>query len=297
MALAGGLAKNRLARALLPGARHTDRGPQQPLSSGVLQSSIPAPVAAPTVLREVPTPSTHVVYGMPRASVDPYSATFTLPPQQEWMEIIGSPTARLWISTPASDADGYVYLEAVHRMGGAEIIARGVLRASHRKIGTPPYKTGGLPWHTHLRADFQPLRPNEPVALDIALSPTAYTIRSGDLLRLAVTTRAPSNRSPIPPPVQILSDENHASYLEIPDVDTRSAAVPGFGSEEKVSAPGCCSGYSAEMFTEHVMQKISAKSDGQDSLGRQLPITGKDNHLRARTRFGLKLPGGLAEPG
>src|SRR5690606_23878992 len=139
----------------------------------------------------VPAQLPHVYYGLPRTGVDPYSATFTLPAQEDWREIIGSSSVRLWVSAEQADADIYVYLESADVMGGTEIIARGSLRVSHRKTGTAPYTVDGFRWRSHARAYHQPLTSNAPVAIDIALTPPAVTLRPGDLLRLAVTTRPP----------------------------------------------------------------------------------------------------------
>jgi putative CocE/NonD family hydrolase len=202
------------------------RGRESAVAAGMLQTAAPPKGTPPVEIRDLPDVDPLVIYGTARANVDTYSATFTLPPQQVNREIIGSPVARLWISTPATDADIHVYLEAVNRMGGAEIISRGVLRASRRATGEPPYDMGGLPWQTHRRADAKPLKPNEMVALDIALSPTAYTIRPGDLLRLAVTTRPPFGKSDMQPPlVRVHSTDEHPSYIEIPEVDTQALAL------------------------------------------------------------------------
>jgi putative CocE/NonD family hydrolase len=188
------------------------------------------PAIAPVELTDPPTPHPLVVYATARGAVDPYSAVFSLPPQEKWREIIGSAVARLWVSSTAPDVDVYVYLEAVHSMGGAQVIGRGVLRASHRKLGQAPYFTGGLPWQTHLRADQQPLVPNQPVPLDVVLSPTTHTLKSdnfgGDLLRLVVTTRSPTHeQAGNPPPLRIYMDAEHPSYLEVPGSDTRDAAL------------------------------------------------------------------------
>lgn len=198
------------------------RGAQVPLHDGLLTPELPSRPMQATIPPDVPA-SPVVVYGTVRAGVDPYSATFTLAPGA-FREIIGSPSVRLWVSSPATDADVYVYLEHVNRMGGAQVIARGVLRASHRRTGPAPYDTDGTPWQTHRRADAQPLEPGRPVALDIALSPTAYTWRPGDLLRLAVTTRRPG-AGPAPAPLTLISDAGHVSWLEVPETDTREAAV------------------------------------------------------------------------
>jgi predicted acyl esterase len=149
-----------------------------------------------------------------------------LPAQALGREIVGRPSARIWIRSPADDADIYAYVEAIHRRGGAEVIASGVLRASHRKTGPAPYDTGGVPWHTHLRADAMPLPANAPVALDIDFSATAYALQPGDMLRLSVTTRNPrGDGGKAPPEVSIVSDADHPSWIEVPDVDTRDRAI------------------------------------------------------------------------
>lgn len=203
----------------------TERGAQKSLREATLSATAPGP--EPAALRIAPPPSAGpiVSYGTAVAGVDPYSVTFTLPSQPHWREIIGSPVARLWISTDGADADIHVYLQRVRRNGGVEIISRGVLRASRRKTGPAPYDTGGHPWQTHRRADAQPLQPGVPAQLDIVLSPTAYAVRPGDRLRLAVTTRPPVPHSAPVPPVTLHLDAQHASYLELPDVDTRDQAL------------------------------------------------------------------------
>ena len=206
------------------------RGAQTPFFSGGLKAQPPGTGAAAVILDDIPPVQPVMIYGTMRAGVDPISATFTLPPQPAWREVIGSPVVRLWISAPASDADVFVYLEHVNRQGGAQVIARGALRASHRQTGEAPYDTGGLPWQTHRRVDAQPLTPGEPVALDITLSPTAYTFRPGDLVRLAVTTRNP--RTGVSgAPITLLSDASHPSWIELPQTDTRDAALNGDESD------------------------------------------------------------------
>lgn len=213
------------------------RGAQEAYFAGGLLATPPQPKAAPVTLANLPAAQPLMIYGTVRGSVDPYSATFTLPEQSEWREMIGAPVAHLWISSTAPDADVYVYLEHVNMMGGAQVIARGSLRASHRKLGAAPYDTGGLPWQTHRRADVQPLQPGQPVELDIALSPAAYTFRPGDLVRLAVTTREPGGGK-AQAPVTLYSDAEHASWLELPETDTRDKAInPDLADNKAFSRP------------------------------------------------------------
>lgn len=83
-----------------------------------------------------------------------------------------------------------------------------------------------MPWHTHLRADAQPLPPDVPVALDFAFSATAYALQPGDLLRLSLSTRNPRAAGAQDlPEVSIVSDALHPSWIEVPDVDTREHAL------------------------------------------------------------------------
>ena len=223
------------SRTIPPSA---ERGAQASQNEAVLSAAEPPADAA--TIRVAPPPSVGPVvnYGMPRTAVDPYSVTFTLGRQERLRELVGSPVLRLWVSSNEADADVYVYLQAVRSNGGVEIISRGALRASHRKTGTAPYKTDGVPWQTHRRADAQPLQAGEPVALDIGLSPTTYTIRPGDQLRLAVTTRPPSTRADPAPPLTLHVDADHRSYIELPDVDTRQAAISPAGKAASVVPAG-----------------------------------------------------------
>lgn len=201
------------------------RGGPAPWFDGSLQASLPAPGQPEVRLANLPDVAPIVLYGYTVAGVEAHSASYTLPAQALGREIVGRPSARIWIRSPAPDADLYAYLVAVHRRGGGEVIATSVLRASHRKTGTAPYDTGGVPWHTHLRADARPLPPGAPVALDLAFSATAYALQPGDLLRLAITTRNPrGGGGQAPPEVSIVSDAGHPSWIEVPDVDTRDRA-------------------------------------------------------------------------
>lgn len=144
--------------------------------------------------------------------------------------MVGSPSAHLWISSPAPDVDIYVYLEVLRSMGGSEVVSHGALRASHRKTGTAPYDVHDLPWQTHLRKDAAPLQPDQPTLVEIAMTPTAYVVREHDSLRLSVTTRPPFPGYQPPPPVTIHSGGEHASYLEIPWTDTKENALSDFST-------------------------------------------------------------------
>ena len=112
---------------------------------------------------------------------------------QESMEITGPAAAKLFLSSQRADADVFLVLR-VFAPDGAEVtfhgsndprtpVGLGWLRASHRKLDPEkslPYR----PWHTH--DESQPLKPGEPVELDVEIWPTSIVIPAGYRLALAV---------------------------------------------------------------------------------------------------------------
>jgi uncharacterized protein len=116
------------------------------------------------------------------------------PPLKAETEITGPVAAKLFVSSSTSDADLFLVLR-VFAADMKEIvfqgaidphtpIAQGWLRASHRKLDgrlTTPYR----PYHTH--DEKQPLKPGEPVELDIELWPTSIVVPAG--YRVALTVR------------------------------------------------------------------------------------------------------------
>jgi uncharacterized protein len=110
------------------------------------------------------------------------------------LEITGPLAAKLWVSSETSDADLILALRLFDPAGkevtfiGANDprtpIAMGWLRASHRKLDpakSKPYR----PWHTH--DEKWPLKPGEPVEVDVEFWPTSIVIPPG--YRLALNIR------------------------------------------------------------------------------------------------------------
>lgn len=120
--------------------------------------------------------------------------TFHTPHLTESVEITGPVTAKLWVSSETADADVFLVLR-VFDPAGKEVVfigsndprtpvGLGWLRASHRKLDaqkTLPYR----PWHTH--DEEWPLKPGEPVELDVEIWPTSIVVPPG--YRLALTVR------------------------------------------------------------------------------------------------------------
>jgi predicted acyl esterase len=119
--------------------------------------------------------------------------TFSTPPMSEALEITGPVAAKLWLSSSSSDADVFLVLR-VFDPAGKEVtfigsndprvpVGLGWLRASHRKLDpkeSKPYR----PYHTH--DEEQPLKPGEPVELDIEIWPTSVVVPVGYHLTLTV---------------------------------------------------------------------------------------------------------------
>jgi len=120
--------------------------------------------------------------------------TFSTPPMKKDLEITGPVAAKLWVSSETTDADLFLVLR-VFDPQGKEVtfigsndprtpVGLGWLRASHRKLD-PKLSTPYTPWHTH--DEERPLKPGEPVELDIEIWPTSIVVPPG--YRLALTVR------------------------------------------------------------------------------------------------------------
>ncbi len=119
--------------------------------------------------------------------------TFRSAPADKAFEITGPVAAKLWVSSETTDADIFLVLR-LFDPAGKEItfigsndprtpVGLGWLRASQRKLDPQrslPYR----PWHPH--DEVWPLKPGEPVELDIEIWPTSIVVPPGYQLALTV---------------------------------------------------------------------------------------------------------------
>ena len=119
--------------------------------------------------------------------------TFLTPPLEKEMEITGPSAAKLFVSSSTTDADLFLVLQ-VFAPDGKEVvfqgaldphtpIAQGWLRASHRKLG-PELSLPYRPFHPH--DEKWPLKPGEPVELDVEIWPTCIVVPAGYRIGLQV---------------------------------------------------------------------------------------------------------------
>jgi predicted acyl esterase len=122
--------------------------------------------------------------------------TFLTAPLEAETEITGPSALKLFVSSSTVDADLFVVLRAfapdlkeIVFQGAIDPhtpIAQGWLRASHRGLDRR-LSTPWRPYHTHNRK--QPLKPGEPVELDIELWPTSIVLPAGCRLALSIRGR------------------------------------------------------------------------------------------------------------
>lgn len=180
---------------------------------GVMRDALPSTGEQLTV-----TPPDNILpitnFSVVRAGIDPLSVTFTSPPLTSEQLVAGTPVVHLTVSAPAGDYVVKAFLEHVNGVRSPEVISRGELLASRRKLGNAPFETGGVPWPSQLEADALPVEPDEPIEISFGLSPIARQFRPGDRLRLAVTLRtAPEN--PLIP-LTVYSGGGHSSWVDVP---------------------------------------------------------------------------------
>jgi predicted acyl esterase len=122
--------------------------------------------------------------------------TFLAPPCATDTELTGPLAAKLFVSSSTPDADLFLVfrvftpdLREVTFMGAIDPhtpVAQGWLRASHRKLD-PALSRPWRPYHAH--DGRQPLRPGEPVELDVELWPTSIVVPAGHRIALSVRGR------------------------------------------------------------------------------------------------------------
>jgi len=119
--------------------------------------------------------------------------TFSTEPVDEPMEITGPVAAKLFVSSDTTDADLFLVLR-LFDPHGQEVtfigsndprvpVGLGWLRASQRKLDpkeSKPYR----PYHSH--DEEWPLKPGEPVELDVEIWPTSIVVPKGYRLALSV---------------------------------------------------------------------------------------------------------------
>jgi hypothetical protein len=156
---------------------------------------------------------------------DEKALTYTTPPLETDVRVMGHPVVHLWLATGAPELDLFVYLEEVDSRGRATYITEGSLRASHRAQGEAPFDNLGLPYHSHYERDLAAIPSGEPIELVLDLLPTSHLFRMGDRIRITVAfADADSFQTPLlspPPEVRLLREADHGSFVDLPVIPSQ----------------------------------------------------------------------------
>ena len=114
--------------------------------------------------------------------------TYTSAPLESDLEITGSPSIYLHLSSSHKDGAFHVYLEDISPEGRVTYLTEGLLRALHRKEKDPseaPFVPLGI-YHTFRKEDAEPLIPGKITKFGITLLPMSNVFKKGHSIRIAV---------------------------------------------------------------------------------------------------------------
>lgn len=127
--------------------------------------------------------------------------SFISDPVSEVLVLAGYMKAVLWVSSSSHDMDLYVSVRVIDENDcevdyvGPMVIAKdpndvsplgkGWLKVSHRKLD-PIRTTEYRPKHTHLRADYAPLKEDEVVQVEVEITPNTAVVRVGQRIRVDI---------------------------------------------------------------------------------------------------------------
>lgn len=171
-----------------------------------------------SVSGELKTPHTYP----DRTQKDSLLLVYDSEPLTDDLEATGHPLVDIFISSSTNDAQLFVYLEDVDENGKVQYVTEGELRALHRKVSNEkaPYKLVG-PYHSFLKEDGQPLKPEEVVEMQFSMLPISYLFKKGHRIRIAIAGadadqfRNMTNDEPL---YTIHRSFNYPSRVELPVV-------------------------------------------------------------------------------
>lgn len=115
------------------------------------------------------------------------SVVYTTPKLGRDVELLGPASLDLWLASTATDTNLQATITEVRPDGQEVYVARGWLRASQRKLDDQA-STATMPVETDLQSDVQPLTPNAPTFMRLAIFPFDYVFRAGSRIRLIIDT-------------------------------------------------------------------------------------------------------------
>lgn len=154
-----------------------------------------------------------------RNAMDAKMLTYTSEPLTRDLQITGTPSITLQLSSTLPEGAVFVYLEDVDTEGRSRYITEGGLLLEHRKLSKNPW-SDTVPYHSFKQVDASPMPVNEIQEITFKLWPTSVLIKKGHSLRIAIAgsdmdtfDRVPVEGTPV---YTIYRDKTHFSYLDLP---------------------------------------------------------------------------------
>ncbi len=130
-----------------------------------------------------PAPQLDQLWSLP--APDAGRVVYTTPALAQDIQLLGSASLDLWLSSTASDTDVQATLTEVRADGQEVYVARGWLRASKRALDESR-STPTRPFQLHTEASVKMLTPGEPTLMRLEVFPFAHRFRAGSALRLII---------------------------------------------------------------------------------------------------------------
>jgi predicted acyl esterase len=170
------------------------------------------------------------------------AVAYTTAPLTRDVVTVGPASLDLWLSSTSTDTDLQATISEIRPDGLEMYLARGWLRASHRKLDRA-LSTPTRPYQTHLATDVQPLMPGAPTYMRVEIFPFTHTFRKGSRIRVRID--APTGLTggwgfdyiKLPAINRVFHDREHPSRLVLgvlPDevAEARLAACGGPGDNQ-----------------------------------------------------------------
>ncbi|SOE20294.1 hypothetical protein SAMN06298216_0787 [Spirosomataceae bacterium TFI 002] len=155
-----------------------------------------------------------------RNSSDSLMMTYTSEPLKEDLQITGTPSITINMSSTHQDAAIFVYLEDIDENGRSRYISEGGLLLEHRKL-TKNQMFENIPYHSFNESEAEPMPINKIEEISFKLWPTSILIKKGHSIRIAIAgadkdtfDRIPKEGSP--PLYTIYRNKHQLSFIDLP---------------------------------------------------------------------------------
>lgn len=154
-----------------------------------------------------------------RNVADSILLTYTTEPLSEDLQITGTPSITLHLSSTHQEGAVFVYLEDIDSSGKSRYITEGGLLLEHRKLSKNPM-SDVVPYHSFKGSDAKPMPINKIEEIVFKLWPTSVLIQKGHSIRISIAgtdkdtfDRVPSEGTPV---YSIYRTKENPSFIDLP---------------------------------------------------------------------------------